>query len=132
MRWIQLLTVLVLAGAAPAAAQKPDNPGHERGKGKGEEATSSVKVAVFSDRERTTIRTYFSEHRTEVQSLPPGIAKNLARGKPLPPGIAKRQIPTGLRSRLVERSNESVLIIGDRIVLVDPVGLVVDVLDKVF
>ncbi|WP_137817384.1 anti-virulence regulator CigR family protein [Pseudomonas sp. 2FG] len=25
-----------------------------------------------------------------VQSLPPGIQKNLARGKPLPPGIAKR------------------------------------------
>lgn len=26
---------------------------------------------------------------TGYQSLPPGIAKNLARGKPLPPGIAK-------------------------------------------
>lgn len=25
-----------------------------------------------------------------AQSLPPGIRKNLARGKPLPPGIAKR------------------------------------------
>jgi Ni/Co efflux regulator RcnB len=26
----------------------------------------------------------------EVESLPPGIRKNLARGKPLPPGIAKK------------------------------------------
>ncbi len=28
--------------------------------------------------------------REETESLPPGIRKNLARGKPLPPGIAKR------------------------------------------
>lgn len=28
---------------------------------------------------------------TGYQSLPPGIAKNLARGKPLPPGIAKKR-----------------------------------------
>ena len=27
---------------------------------------------------------------TGYRSLPPGIAKNLARGKPLPPGIAKK------------------------------------------
>jgi len=28
--------------------------------------------------------------------LPPGIAKNLARGKPLPPGIAKQYLPDSL------------------------------------
>lgn len=33
-------------------------------------------------------------------SLPPGIRKNLARGKPLPPGIAKRLAPDPLRARL--------------------------------
>lgn len=33
-------------------------------------------------------------------SLPPGIRKNLARGKPLPPGIAKRFAPDPLRARL--------------------------------
>lgn len=27
------------------------------------------------------------------RALPPGIARNLARGKPLPPGIAKQQVP---------------------------------------
>lgn len=30
---------------------------------------------------------------TPVKALPPGIAKNLARGKPLPPGIAKQIDP---------------------------------------
>jgi Ni/Co efflux regulator RcnB len=30
------------------------------------------------------------QHYTGRRALPPGIAKNLARGKPLPPGIAKK------------------------------------------
>jgi Ni/Co efflux regulator RcnB len=30
------------------------------------------------------------QHYTGHKALPPGIAKNLARGKPLPPGIAKK------------------------------------------
>lgn len=29
----------------------------------------------------------------QVEALPPGIRKNLARGKPLPPGIAKKMNP---------------------------------------
>jgi hypothetical protein len=39
------------------------------------------------------VRIVLGEHRELIgpaQSLPPGIRKNLARGKPLPPGIAKR------------------------------------------
>jgi hypothetical protein len=38
----------------------------------------------------------FSEHRGQygqIDALPPGIRKNLARGKPLPPGIAKKLNP---------------------------------------
>src|SRR3546814_12845124 len=33
-------------------------------------------------------------------SLPPGIRKNLARGKPLPPGIATKMVPGSLLGRL--------------------------------
>ena len=36
----------------------------------------------------------------KAKGLPPGIAKNLARGKPLPPGIAKKNLPDGLRQML--------------------------------
>lgn len=39
------------------------------------------------------VRIVLGENRDLIgpaQSLPPGIRKNLARGKPLPPGIAKR------------------------------------------
>jgi hypothetical protein len=34
------------------------------------------------------------------RALPPGIAKNLARGKPLPPGIAMQQLPSELSAAL--------------------------------
>jgi hypothetical protein len=47
-------------------------------------------------------RIAIEQHYTGYKALPPGVAKNLARGKPLPPGIAKktpraefvRQLPT--------------------------------------
>jgi hypothetical protein len=64
---------------------------------------------VFSDGEASTIRAYYRDHGAPqkgsskgkgmgkaFKSLPPGIAKNLQRGKPLPPGIAKQVLPTGL------------------------------------
>lgn len=48
------------------------------------------------DEDEDSIHEIFRQHRgqyVQTQALPPGIAKNLARGKPLPPGIAKRLNP---------------------------------------
>lgn len=64
---------------------------------------------VFSSDEIGIIQNWYREHRTTAgrghgkgkpKGLPPGIAKNLARGKPLPPGIAKQNLPAGLQSVL--------------------------------
>lgn len=64
---------------------------------------------VFSKNEASIIRAYYRENSTHQtkknkgngrSSLPPGIAKNLGRGKPLPPGIAKQYLPENLISRL--------------------------------
>jgi hypothetical protein len=113
--------------AAPAAAQKPDKPKGPDGPG--------VEVAVsvgFSASERRVISEYFAEHRYDATPLPPGVAKNLARGKPLPPGIAKRQLPPDLQARLESRAGVEVTIFGDRIVLLEASGLVVDILEGVF
>jgi Ni/Co efflux regulator RcnB len=63
---------------------------------------------VFSDDEISIIATWYRDHDTASQKrdskkqkgLPPGIAKNLGRGKPLPPGIAKKYLPDGLRHAL--------------------------------
>ena len=51
-------------------------------------------------------------------ALPPGIAKNLARGKPLPPGIAKRYPPDALLRRLPQFDGYEWLEVGRDLVLV--------------
>jgi Ni/Co efflux regulator RcnB len=72
-------------------------------------AGAEVSVGVvFSDDEISIIGAWYRDHGTASQKrgskkqkgLPPGIAKNLARGKPLPPGIAKKYLPDGLRHAL--------------------------------
>jgi Ni/Co efflux regulator RcnB len=67
---------------------------------------ADVGVSVeFSDEEIRIIGAWYEEHgsgagqgngKHKHKGLPPGIAKNLARGKPLPPGIAKQHLPDGL------------------------------------
>ena len=68
-------------------------------------------TAVFSSDEVRIIASWYRDqgHEGKHQSkgrgrkgggLPPGIAKNLARGKALPPGIAKQHLPQGLVSVL--------------------------------
>ena len=64
---------------------------------------------VFSDSEVRIIEAWYREHGSRHEagqgrngrgSLPPGIARNLARGKAVPPGIAKQYLPDGLRQAL--------------------------------
>jgi len=71
-------------------------------------ADGSVSV-VFSDEEARIIATWYRDHGAESRprgksrkpgGLPPGIARNLARGKALPPGIAKQYLPSDLVAAL--------------------------------
>jgi len=77
----------------------------------GHAVTAEIGVqVVFTAGEASIIRAYYQDNHASKpgkkkgkhgkKSLPPGIAKNLARGKPLPPGIAKQVLPTGLISLL--------------------------------
>ena len=69
-------------------------------------AAAEVSVsAVFSKGEISIMVDWYQAHgsvskhgkgKKKPKGLPPGIAKNLARGKPLPPGIAKQVLPQGL------------------------------------
>ncbi len=69
-------------------------------------AMADVGVSVeFSDEEIRVISAWYEAHgsgahkdkgKKKHKGLPPGIAKNLSRGKPLPPGIAKQHLPDGL------------------------------------
>lgn len=83
----------------------------------------------FSDDNRAVIVNYFNAHPFGVTSLPPGIAKNVARGKPLPPGIAKRFLPPDLISTLPVYPGYEYLIVDRDVVLVDTAtGIVTDIL----
>ena len=103
--------LLLVAGMPPAVA-----------------ADAGVSVE-FSDEEIRIIHAWYRDHGTATdrgngkgkeKGLPPGIAKNLARGKPLPPGIAKQHLPDGLVHALPAppRGYER-LIIDGRVLLVE-------------
>ena len=83
----------------------------------------------FSDNEIRIISACYRDHggtthqgggKHKHKGLPPGIAKNLERGKPLPPGIAKQHLPSGLISALPAppRGYERVIVDG-RVLLVE-------------
>lgn len=93
-------------------------------------STPAMATMAFSSKEIAIIREYYThaQHDTgkaksgkqKSQGLPPGIEKNLARGKSLPPGIAKQQLPGDLARRLppVRDGYERVVIDG-RVLLVE-------------
>jgi hypothetical protein len=84
-----LLTMLALQSQAV-----PDqrNPKHD-----GDTATQLAAALVHVDISYEQVRQIIVvEQKTGYRPLPPGIAKNLARGKPLPRGIAKKKVPTAI------------------------------------
>lgn len=61
-------------------------------------AATGVTFSVDVDMERR-IRAFYAERpAVGAEALPPGIRRNLARGKPMPPGIAKKSAPPELVS----------------------------------
>lgn len=139
------LAVLPCLAAGIAVAQPP--PGRGQGQGGGPpgrggppagRGTPDAGMAgaiggllVFSALEQARIREWFIANPYPVQPLPPGIARNLARGRPLPPGIAKRYAPAGLIRELVPRPGYEILIAGASVLLVHAAsGLVHDILSE--
>ncbi len=90
--------------------------------------TFGVEVA-FTPHEIEVIRDHYEtdrqskskgKSRGHQKSLPPGIRKNLARGKPLPPGIAKQTLPYELRQALPPvRDGHERIIVDGKILLVE-------------
>jgi len=82
----------------------------------------------------STARTYAHEYGLSGYSqLPPGIRKNLARGKPLPPGIAKKMVPGPMLARLPAYPGYEWRIAGSDLVLVAiATAVIADVLLNVF
>lgn len=75
---------------------------------------------TFTPEVRVTIRDYYERRDAHgIQSLPPGIQRRLARGKPLPPGIAKQVVPSDLRSRLLIPKGYEVVEVGPDVLMVE-------------
>lgn len=141
LRSLVYAVVLSLA-AFPAAAQgNSQGKGPPPGKGPGmkqggpphhgrdtPDTGDRLLDVAFTALEVALIQDYFGKYSYRTQSLPPGIAKNLARGKPLPPGIAKKALPGDLRKRLPGRQGYDRIIVGNDILLVAATGVVVDIL----
>ena len=112
--------VLSLLVTAPAMGDADDSPESRLVPG-----TGHVSI-VFSEDEIRVIRDYYEEKgaagrgKGHKKGLPPGIAKNLERGKPLPPGIAKRSLPDDLERRLprLPEGYERILVDG-RVLLIE-------------
>lgn len=81
----------------PSVAKAKDKPtGNASNKGKpATKGVAKVKPEQlrFDQTDQERIRTYFSGFRDEENGLPPGLAMNVRRGKPLPPGWQKKISP---------------------------------------
>lgn len=108
-RFSAVALLMIFLGSTTAAVWADPGKNQGRGNGSHKMATSAGHSGKHSQKRAADafsvdiphIRTVIRNNRDywgHPSSLPPGIQKNLARGKPLPPGIAKR-----LDSRLLER-----------------------------
>jgi len=149
--------VLALAGVAPtyAKSEKAQNAPSKavlqgkakdamQGKSGGSDSNAAAAAAaaaaagatlagvLLSDQDRTTIARYFQQHPQPATALPPGIAKNVARGKPIPPGIAKRGVPNALTGQLSVPKGYELQTVGTDVVLIEAgTRIIADVLKDV-
>jgi len=112
--------ILLMASLALPAAAASNKPPHGSGEGAAE-----VALATFTEIERHEIVQYFQARPVATKRLPPGIAKNLARGKPLPPGIAKKFLPQDLNASLPAHPGYERIIVGSDVLLIDAATQVV-------
>ncbi|MBU1403869.1 MAG: RcnB family protein [Proteobacteria bacterium] len=133
--FLALFVATQLAGA-PAMAAPPEGkgkPGKTQKHDKGESTSDSsvlITAAITIEQAR---RLAISNNYTGYGALPPGIRKNLGRGKPLPPGIAKKAVPTPLLAQLPHHPGYEWQVCGSDLVLVAvATAIIADVLTGVF
>lgn len=91
------------------------NNAHQYSGKSNKNVSDDVDVRVSFDHARHLALNY---GLTGYDSLPPGIAKNLARGKPLPPGIAKKTVPASMLGQLPSYPGYEWRVVGDDLVLI--------------
>ena len=130
-----LASLVLVAAVSPEAAFAQQGNGHGNGNGNGnahQHGNHNAKVSV--DLDYAEIRQLaVNNNMTGYQGLPPGIQRNLARGKALPPGIAKKQLPPQMNSALPVVVGHVWQIVGQDLLLVEAgTLLVVEILNNIF
>jgi len=129
-----LLAAACLAASLDPALAKNDKAKGERG-GDSEAVETLLDMAITAA-EIAIIYDYLANHGSGAlgppQGLPPGIAKNLARGKPLPPGIAKRYLPGPLLTQLPRPGYDWLVVDNDILLVVAATAVIVDILEDAF
>lgn len=112
---------------------KNNNQGHKEGNSgqrKNYGKPDHVSADISFSRARSLAVNY---GLTGYQSLPPGIAKNLARGKPLPPGIAKKAVPASMLNELPYYPGYEWRVVGQDLVLIAlSTAIVTSIINGVF
>ena len=101
-------------GNSDKHGNKQNNGNHTSGKSN-KSVREDVDARVSYDHARHLALNY---GLTGYDSLPPGIAKNLARGKPLPPGIAKKTVPASMLGQLPSYPGYEWRVVGKDLVLI--------------
>ena len=114
------LFVSLSLGAALCAATPADVFAQGKSqKGSESALTASASITLTKDMRIEILDWYEHNPVGNVEALPPGIRKRLARGKPLPPGIAKHVAPAGLRSRVRMPDGYEIIEVGLDVLLVE-------------
>lgn len=128
---LTLAGLLALSSLCASAAPKHDKHDHHGKHGGDPDVTVDLRGPSI---DIGRVRVVLGENRNLIGStapLPPGIQKNLARGKPLPPGIAKR-FDNRLLGQLPHYDGYEWRQVGDDVVLVTlATGLIYQVLENV-
>lgn len=138
-RFAALACAFILATTG-ALADPPEGKGKGRNKhGKHDDAGESsgvVGALITAGISVAVARQYALESGLAAggyKPLPPGIRKNLARGKPLPPGIAKRTASSAMLARLPRHPGYEWQMAGTDLILVQiGTAIIADVLKDVF
>lgn len=104
------------------------------GHGKPSQTTAQGNALIHVDVSVDEVRQIaVAQHYTGYRALPPGIRKNLARGKPLPPGIAKKVVKAPMLERLPTYPGYEWRRVGTDLVLIEvATQIVADVLANIF
>lgn len=90
--------VLALLSIPPVLAKNPDNQGNGNSQGnsksKENSKNSNKKEMHYAGISQKEAKKYAKQYKFYgYKPLPPGIRKNMARGKPIPPGLAYNRLP---------------------------------------